>query len=110
MLPVTEPHANSPTKTRLHTLSRSPYQTDIDAMLRCVAPQDALLLLQDGVIAALAQGNTVARLLAQGVPVYALREDVEARGLAAQISTSILLVDYTEFVRLTAQHAVQLAW
>lgn len=105
MQPVTQP-----LKTRLHTLSRSPYHTDLDAMLRCVLPRDALLLLQDGVIAALAQGNVVARLLALGIPVYALQEDVNARGLAEQISTSILLVDYTEFVRLTAQHAVQLAW
>lgn len=61
-------------------------------------------------IAALGQGHVVARLLALGIPVYALREDVVARGFAEQISTSILLVDYTEFVRLTAQHAVQLAW
>lgn len=110
MLPVTEPYVTQSTKTRLHTLSHSPYQSDIDAMLRCIAPRDALLLLQDGVIAALVQGNTASRLLALGVSVYALREDVEARGLDAQISTDIALVDYTEFVRLTAQHAVQLAW
>lgn len=99
-----------PLKTRLHTLSRSPYHTDIDAILRCVLPQDALLLLQDGVIAALGQGNMVVRLLAFGIPVYVLQEDVNARGLAEQISTSTILIDYTEFVRLTAQHAVQLAW
>lgn len=96
--------------TRLHTLSHSPYRTDIDAMLRGVAPGDALLLLQDGVIAGLAQGGASARLLAPGVPVYALRADVEARGLVEQISSSVRLVDYTEFVRLTVQHAAQLAW
>ncbi|MFB6434498.1 MAG: sulfurtransferase complex subunit TusB [Candidatus Malihini olakiniferum] len=105
-----ELHANLPTKKRLHTLFRSPYQTDIDIIMLCVAPQDAILLLQDGVIAALAQVDIEARLLEQGVPVYALRADVEARGLVAQISTSIPLIDYTEFVRLTAKYAVQLAW
>lgn len=98
------------TPTRLHTLSHSPYHTDIDAMLRVVAQGDALLLLQDGVIAGLAQGSVIARLLASGAPLYALRDDVVARGLTEQISPSVRLVDYTEFVRLTAQHAAQLAW
>ena len=110
MSQMTRPDVNSSAVTRLHTLSHSPYCTDMDAIVRCVADQDALLLLQDGVIAALKQGGVVERLLATGVPVYVLREDVEARGLLEQISASIQLVDYTQFVRLTAQHAAQLAW
>ncbi|MFB6421751.1 MAG: sulfurtransferase complex subunit TusB [Candidatus Malihini olakiniferum] len=110
LLPTTKSHANPSVKTCLHTLFRSPYQIDINLMISCIAPYDALLLLQDGVIAALSHVDTVICLLAPDVPVYALREDAEARGLVTKISTSIQLIDYTKFVRLTTQHAVQLAW
>lgn len=94
----------------LHTLSHSPYQTDMDALLRGVGADDAILLLQDGAIAALAGTDVAARLLAAGAPVYALQEDVAARGLIGRISDKITLVDYTQFVQLTVQHIRQQAW
>ncbi|ATZ96105.1 MULTISPECIES: sulfurtransferase complex subunit TusB [Dickeya] len=94
----------------LHTLAHSPYHTDLDALLRNVGDGDAILLLQDGVIAALAGTPGGERLLSSGATVHALKEDVEARGLIAQISTTIVLIDYTEFVQLTALHSRQLAW
>lgn len=40
----------------LHTLSSSPWHTDLRAMLRTVKDGDDLLLLSDGVIAAIAGG------------------------------------------------------
>ncbi|SLM64827.1 MULTISPECIES: sulfurtransferase complex subunit TusB [Dickeya] len=95
----------------LHTLSHSPYHTDLPALLRMVTADDALLLIQDGVIAAIDGSLAWEHLCAScPAPVYALIEDVHARGLSAQISTMVTLVDYTEFVRLTALHARQLAW
>ncbi|OSM95901.1 MULTISPECIES: sulfurtransferase complex subunit TusB [Lonsdalea] len=94
----------------LHTLSRSPYQIDLDAMLRSVGRDDAILLFQDGVTAALADAAMFTLIMAVGVPVYVLQEDVEARGLAAQISNKSTLIDYNYFVRLTALHPGQMAW
>ncbi|MFP1807056.1 sulfurtransferase complex subunit TusB [Lonsdalea quercina] len=94
----------------LHTLSRSPYQIDIDAMLRNVGSEDAILLFQDGVTAAQAGAAMLVPILAVGVPVYALKEDVAARGITAQISSNVALVGYNEFVKLTAQHSGQMAW
>lgn len=94
----------------LHTLSRSPYQFDLETLLRCMARDDVLVLFQDGVLAARAAGGITERLLAAGAPLYALRDDVDARGLAEQISPNVTLIDYTQFVRLTAQYAPQLAW
>ncbi|QWT42341.1 sulfurtransferase complex subunit TusB [Dickeya dadantii] len=94
----------------LHTLAHSPYRTDLDALLRNVGEDDAILLLQDGVIAALVGAPGGERLLSSGSTVYALQEDVAARGLVDQISTTIVLIDYTEFVQLTALHSRQLAW
>ncbi|ATO35022.1 Protein TusB [Dickeya dianthicola] len=94
----------------LHTLAHSPYRTDLDALLRNVGEGDAILLLQDGVIAALAGAPDGERLLSSAATVYALQADVAARGLLDQISTTIVLIDYTQFVQLTALHSRQLAW
>ncbi|TYL42706.1 MULTISPECIES: sulfurtransferase complex subunit TusB [Dickeya] len=94
----------------LHTLAHSPYHTDLDALLRNIGEGDVILLLQDGVIAALSGVSVNERILTSGVPVYALQEDVAARGLSGQISTTVVLIDYTQFVQLTALHSRQLAW
>ncbi|MBA5237137.1 MULTISPECIES: sulfurtransferase complex subunit TusB [Pectobacterium] len=94
----------------LHTLSCSPYHADLDTLLRGLDKGDALVLLQDGVIAALAGGNIIYRLLDSAVPLYALRPDVVARGMTEQISNSVVLIDYNEFVQLTVEHPQQLAW
>lgn len=94
----------------LHTLSHSPWQYDIHAQLRLVSAGDELLLLSDGVIAAL-EGNRFLEIL-QSAPItlYALEEDIAARGLSGQISSSVVRVSYTDFVRLTVKHTGQLTW
>ncbi|ELY2782786.1 sulfurtransferase complex subunit TusB [Cronobacter turicensis] len=94
----------------LYTLSRSPWQSDINALLRLVCPGDDLLLMQDGVVAALDDSRYLAALLASPARVAALHCDVEARGLSAQISSNIDTISYNEFVKLTVKHANQMAW
>ncbi|AHB68700.1 sulfurtransferase complex subunit TusB [Cronobacter malonaticus] len=94
----------------LYTLSHSPWQVDIHALLRLVRPGDDILLMQDGVVAAVKDNGHLATLLASPARVVALQNDVEARGLTAQISSSIDTISYTEFVKLTVKHASQMAW
>ncbi|GLW39533.1 sulfurtransferase TusB [Pectobacterium actinidiae] len=94
----------------LHTLSRSPYHVDLDALLRSLDQGDALVLLQDGVIAALAGGDIIHRLLESAVLLYALQPDTAARGMTEQISNNVTLIDYNQFVQLTVEHPQQLAW
>lgn len=94
----------------LHTLSHSPWQHDISAQLRLVRPGDDLLLLSDGVIAALDGSRFLDILRAAPITLYALEEDIEARGLTGQISSSVVRVSYKDFVRLTIQHPGQLTW
>ncbi|MTH47776.1 sulfurtransferase complex subunit TusB [Intestinirhabdus alba] len=94
----------------LHTLHRSAWLTDIGSLLRLVKEGDALLLLQDGVTAAVEGGRFLEILRGAPIKVYALQEDVEARGLTGQISDSVVRVSYTDFVRLTVEHSSQLAW
>lgn len=94
----------------LHTLMQSPWHCDLETLLLLTGPGDDLLLLQDGVLAAIDGSTALERLLASPAAVWVLKEDVEARGLIAQISTKIQPVDYTEFVALTAKHQQQMAW
>ncbi|CAK9886506.1 MAG: Protein TusB [Candidatus Erwinia impunctatus] len=94
----------------LHTLSRSPYQCDLTTLLRLISADDDLLLIQDGVLAAIA-GSTVSKVLSeQGITCYVLREDVMARGLTAQLAESVILTDYSGFVGLTVRHQQHMAW
>ncbi|RKQ39429.1 sulfurtransferase complex subunit TusB [Enterobacter sp. R1(2018)] len=94
----------------LHILSHSPFNADLETLLRCVREGDDLILLQDGVIAAIKESRYLELLLAAPISVSALREDLEARGLIAQISSKIDTVSYNDFVRLTVKHERQIAW
>lgn len=78
-------------------------------LMATLCPGDDLLLIQNGVIAAL-PGPTLDLLLAAPISVYVLSDDLVARGLSGQISTSVAAVSYTEFVRLAAKHRAQMAW
>lgn len=94
----------------LHTLSHSPWQCDITSLARNLCAGDDLLLMQDGVVAGI-EGNDFLDVLSQkAVSLYALREDVLARGIAARISTRITSIDYNDFVRLVIKHPSQMAW
>ncbi|SCC69464.1 sulfurtransferase complex subunit TusB [Kosakonia oryziphila] len=94
----------------LHTLSHSPWQCDMTALLRILSPGDDVLLLSDGVTAALEGSRYIALLLNASITIHALNDDVQARGLNGQISSSVVRVGYTDFVSLTVKHAVQMHW
>lgn len=94
----------------LHIVNRSPA---VSASLRqCLArlgAGDSLLLIEDGVYAALA-GCEAAHLLA-GCKVYALQSDLAARGLEPkQWLAGLEAVDYAGFVELAAGHAQVVSW
>ncbi len=94
----------------LFTLGHSPFHCDLNALLRTVSPGDDLLLIQDGVIAALEGSAALELLLAAPITLSALQDDIDARGLVAQISTRVKRVSYTDFVRLTVKQRGQVAW
>lgn len=94
----------------LHTLARSPWQCDMPTLLRTLREGDDLLLLSDGVIAALEGGQYLDLLLNAPITVNVLKEDIDARGLSGQISSSAVRVGYTDFVSLTLKHETQMRW
>lgn len=94
----------------LHLILHSPFKCDFDALMRMLASGDDVLLIQDGVVAAMEGSQALGRLIGVPVSLYVLRDDVLARGLSAQISASITQVGYTDFVALTVKHPQLVTW
>lgn len=94
----------------LYTFRYSPFNSDIRAILRYMQPGDCLLLIEDGVLAGLKDTVPFGVLLASSLSVYALQEDIEARGLSIRFSDKIPRISYTDFVKLTIKHQQHFAW
>lgn len=89
----------------LHLLSHSPFtDTRLASCLRVLGEQDAIFLTGDAVYA-LKAGTEWAEQLA-GLRVFALAEDVIARGIV----TSAPLMDYAGFVECCTQYAKVNSW
>jgi tRNA 2-thiouridine synthesizing protein B len=97
----------------LHTVNKSPFEKNtLDSCLAHVQKGGAILLIEDGVYAAM-KGTTVTERLkaAMGqVPVYALWPDIEARGMQDRVIEGIKLIDYDGFVDLVAEYPTVQSW
>ena len=99
-------------KRMLHVVNKSPLErTTLDSCLRVALAGSGLLLIEDGIFAAV-KGTAAAASLKQanGVTVYALWPDVEARGMQDRILDGVKMVDYGGFVDLVAEHATVQSW
>lgn len=94
----------------LHTLTRSPWQMDFSGFMRMLVPGDDVLLIQDAVIAGIESSPFLELLQQIPISVHALDNDIIARGLSGQISTSVGRVSYNDFVRLAITHSSQMNW
>ncbi|CDL83447.1 sulfurtransferase complex subunit TusB [Xenorhabdus szentirmaii] len=94
----------------LYTVSRSPYHDDFNAMLGLVSDADDVLLIQNGVLLGVNDNRYLNELIRTGAKIYALQEDLNARGLGVRISNSIQVIDYKGFVGLTVKHQQNFAW
>lgn len=97
----------------LHIVNKSPLdRNSLDTCLATAQPGGALLLIEDGVYAA-TSGNAAAGKLKQAMgqmKVYALKPDLEARGMADRLLEGVNLVDYGGFVDLVTEHATCQSW
>lgn len=94
----------------LYTYSVSIYQSDLEAFLSLLTKEDDVLLIQDGVLAVLEDNPLLKYCLQQQISIYALIDDVLARGLKDQVSHHIKLINYGGFVDLTVKHPQQIHW
>ena len=96
-------------KTCLHIVSTSMQRSD--ALARAVSlaqPADAILLIEDGVLALSDPDRCLAPF--NGKRVYVLQPDAEARGMTAAHQASLTAVDYDGFVSLTTQFTKTVSW
>ena len=95
----------------LHTVNKSPFAAPtLDACLSRMAEGAALILIEDGVYAALADGPHAGKLAGR-LRVYALRADLAARGLSERaLIAGIGLIDYEGFVDLCVAASAVQSW
>lgn len=98
----------------LHTINKSPHTNNaLASCLRVCTEHDGVLLLEDGVF-----GTTISApgagelqtLIQRGVKVFALINDIKARGLEEKLAPNITPIDYTQFVQLTLDHHCVQSW
>ena len=92
----------------LFTVNKSPLAFgNLKSALRIAPTGEPILLYEDGVYAATtgtASESVIKQALAEH-PIYALREDMEARGLDSLVK-GIQVIGYDGFVELVEQHNV----
>ncbi len=95
----------------LHLVFKSPYQSNgLSECLHMVSDGDEILLLEDAVVAAVAETKSCLALPLKKKCVYVLHEDAEARGLVQHLTNEIKLIDMKGFVELTEKHITQISW
>ena len=96
----------------LNIVNKSPLDRNgLDACLRIAAP-GALLLIEDGVYAAVRGTSVEARVTAAlaRFRIYALLPDLEARAVADRVIDGVTTIDYGGFVDLVAEHNACQSW
>jgi len=97
----------------LHIVNKSPSQTrTLESCLRMAQAGAAVLLIEDGVYAATrgSPAEPQVRAASGRLRFYALRPDLDARGVTAKAMDSVTLVDYTGFVDLVVEHGTPNSW
>ncbi|MDR5858731.1 sulfurtransferase complex subunit TusB [Halomonas eurihalina] len=94
---------------KLHIVNRAPDAgRAVEQALSAMTAEDRLLLIEDGVQGALpSQVDGFADIEGR---LYALRDDLEARGLMGRHDERVKVVDVDGFVTLTEQAERTLSW
>lgn len=121
----------NPTLSTLHTVNKSAFGSDaLASCLRVARSGDAILLLEDGVynavdasalvgaglardcsVVASSRARPAPTLVSEGIRIYALREDLQARGITAeQLPAHIESISYPGFVTLVCTYARTVSW
>jgi tRNA 2-thiouridine synthesizing protein B len=100
--------------TMLHLINKSPFErTALDSCLRLAKAGSSILLIEDGVYAALGNADhaeKIARRL-EDFSFYVLGPDVAARGMdESSLIEGVEVIDYEGFVDLVVEHEVTQSW
>ena len=102
------------TQSMLHIVNKSPFEKNsLDSCLRLARAGARVLLIEDGVYAALADGAIASRVRTamRDKKFYALDADLKARGIdARRLVDGVEVVGYDGFVELAAQSDKVQSW
>lgn len=93
----------------LHVINASPSSAAFRDCVKLLQPGDALVLMGDGVYAALDNTPACDELLDSGVQVHLLRNDAAAAGVIHPAG-AIEVIDMNGFVMLTEHFSRQQCW
>ncbi len=97
----------------LHTVNKSPFEDrTFETCLKFAKEGSTILLIEDGVYAA-AKDTAVAMQVQDAlkrVAIFALRPDIDARGMQNRVMDGVRLVDYEGFVDLVTEHRAVQSW
>ena len=100
--------------TMLHLINKSPFDRNaLDSCLRLAKAGSSVLLLEDGVYAAMSKADSAEAVgtRMEDLTFYVLGPDVSARGLDDKpLIDGINVVDYGGFVDLVVEHEVAQSW
>ncbi|QCI22956.1 sulfurtransferase complex subunit TusB [Buchnera aphidicola] len=94
----------------LHTLMKSPFETNVPLIINMLKKSDDFLALQDGVLIGLKNNIFLKSIIMSSVKLHLIKEDVYARGIEKNISSKFILISYIHFVSLTLKHKKQMTW
>jgi tRNA 2-thiouridine synthesizing protein B len=101
-------------KKMLHLVNKSPFDRNaLDSCLRLAEAGSSVLLIEDGVYAALSKAESAGAVgdRMNELTFYVLGPDVSARGLDdTPLIDGINVVDYGGFVDLVVEHDVAQSW
>ncbi len=96
----------------LHIINKSPYdRSSLQTCLRLAKKGSGILLIEDGVYAAINGGACKDEVVAASKEhsLYVLQADLDARGIKNVID-GISAVDYDGFVKLSTEHDKVQSW
>ena len=95
----------------LHIINKSPFShSALSDCLRVCTAEAAILLIEDGVYAALRDGEWAKQLMLAGAAVFVLAPDITARGLDQRIENHFARIDYAGFVELCCSNNPTQSW
>lgn len=92
----------------LHTVNKSPFTNNtLDECARFATSGSPVLLLEDGVYAAMAGSSYEGKLkeILSDHEVYAISADIKARGIS-NVADGVKVIDYSSFVELVEKNKV----
>ncbi len=96
----------------LHTINKSPFEKNsLELCLEYASDGSDILLIEDGVYAAIRGSAVESKLTASNCTIYALGPDLKARGIEEdRLLDGINIVGFDGFVKLTADNDKVQSW